>query len=62
MDLSNVITHLDNFVDTREGWGKILGNDASFFQNTILAFDFLSSEPEAADFFPGTSSLIAENK
>ncbi len=62
MDLSNVITHLDNFVATWEGWGKILGNVGSFFQNTILAFDFLSSEPEAADFFPGTSSLITENK
>ena len=24
MDLSNVITHLDNFVDTWEGWGKIV--------------------------------------
>ena len=24
MDLSNVITHLDNFVHTWEGWGKIV--------------------------------------
>jgi len=23
MDLSNVITHLDNFVHTWEGWGKV---------------------------------------
>ena len=62
MDLSNVITHLDNFVATWEGWGKILGNVGSFFQNTINIFGFLSSEPEASDFFPATSSLIAENK
>ena len=62
MDLSMIQTHLDNFVDTWEGWGKILGNVGSFFQNTIKVFDFLSSEPEASDFFPGTSSLITENK
>lgn len=25
MDLSLIQTHLDNFVDTWEGWGKVLG-------------------------------------
>ena len=36
MDLSMIQTHLDNFVDTWEGWGKILGNVGSFFQNRFF--------------------------
>ncbi len=34
MDLSTVITHLDNFVDTWEGWDAILSN----FQNAFGSF------------------------
>lgn len=51
MDLSNVITHLNNFVDTWEGWEKVLGglnhfvdsfvyNDSNVFVNLFS----LSSE------------------
>ncbi len=58
MDLSLIITHLDNFVDTWTGWGKIFSNVGATLQNLTLGFDFLSSKPEGADFFPATSSYI----
>ncbi len=40
MDLSLVQTHLDNFVDTWKGWGKIFeGLDAWFGNGGILGAD-----------------------
>lgn len=61
MDLSLIQTHIDNFVDTWEGWGKVFGafgGENGFFHNLTRAFDFLSSKPEGSDFFPQTSSVI----
>ncbi|MDN8594201.1 MULTISPECIES: hypothetical protein [unclassified Corynebacterium] len=34
MDLNTVIFHLDNFVDTWEGWGKVAEGVASLFDIT----------------------------
>ena len=31
MDVKEIITHLDNFVNTWKGWGKFLGGLVEFF-------------------------------
>ncbi|MCG7447331.1 hypothetical protein ACKFRL_05425 [Corynebacterium marquesiae] len=41
MDLSNVITHLDNFVDTWEGWHKVLGSFQEAFGSFFGAIGFI---------------------
>lgn len=62
MDLNTIITHLDNFVDTWQGWGKIFSNVGGFLQNLTLGFDWLSSDSKSgADVFPLTSSYIDDN-
>ncbi|MGP5241100.1 hypothetical protein [Corynebacterium flavescens] len=39
MDLSTIITHLDNFVTTWEGWGKVFEG-----LNSFIGFENFSSE------------------
>lgn len=63
MDLSLVHTHLENFVDTWEGWSKIAGNLGTVF-NTFanLYFGYANDEFEIADFFTNTSSALGSSK
>lgn len=57
MDLSIIQTHLDNFVDTWEGWNKIFSNLGNAFNNLVDAyFGFQSGEYEL---FENTSSVLS---
>lgn len=54
MDLSLIQTHLDNFVTTWQGWGKVVkGLKGIFalgeedFDGLSSAFDVFSSKPES---------------
>lgn len=48
MDLSLIITHLDNFVDTWEGWGKVFAGleTVGGFDGLSASFSALSSATE----------------
>ena len=54
MDLDMIITHLDNFVDTWEGWGDVLGG-----LQDILTLNF-SDLLGLSSGFDGASSNIIE--
>lgn len=64
MDFSDIQTHLDNFVDTWTGWGKVvtglLGDpetgQGGAINNFFLAWSYLSTEPSSSDIFVNTSS------
>ncbi|WP_049360280.1 hypothetical protein [Corynebacterium aurimucosum] len=60
MDLSNVITHLDNFVATWEGWGKIINNTTDALANVLGFIGFLGDNPTSSDFAPAMSSLSSK--
>lgn len=54
MDLDMIITHLDNFVDTWKGWGKVLGGLSHLVNFELGSILDLSSQ------FDGASSNIIE--
>ncbi|MGV0326363.1 hypothetical protein ACUY2E_05270 [Corynebacterium confusum] len=58
MDLSLIQTHIDNFVDTWEGWGKVFNAIPNIVNNLFNGVFFLSSNPEAGDFFPNTAANV----
>lgn len=58
MDLSNVITHLDNFVDTWNGWNDII-NGVSNFLNLFLGGDDAQFGKSIAS-FEGLSDLSSK--
>ncbi|WJY90519.1 hypothetical protein [Corynebacterium confusum] len=57
MDISTIITHLDNFVDTWEGWSKVLNNSTEALANVLGTIVFLGDNPTSSDFAPAMSSL-----
>jgi|GEM_PF-650246 len=60
MDLSTIITHLDNFVTTWEGWGKVTENLPSVLNNfTDAIFGLSNGEYEVGDAFVNTSSALS---
>lgn len=54
MDLNTIITHLENFVDTWEGWGKVFEGLAGIGGTPLSDLVDLSSEAD------GTSSELVE--
>ncbi|MEX3514759.1 MULTISPECIES: hypothetical protein [unclassified Corynebacterium] len=59
MDLSLIQTHIDNFVDTWEGWGKVFGNVDDIFQGLARLVNFLGREElGSSDFFPNTDKVV----
>lgn len=63
MDLSLIQTHIDNFVDTWEGWGKVFGNVEGIFEGLARLVNFLGrDELGSSDFFPKTDALIDANE
>ena len=60
MDLSTIITHLDNFVTTWEGWGKVINNTAEALGNALGFIGFLGDNPSSSDFSPAMSSLSSK--
>ena len=60
MDLSTIITHLDNFVTTWEGWGEITKNLPTVLNNfTDAVFGLSNGEYEVGDAFTNTSSALS---
>ncbi|MDV2433847.1 hypothetical protein [Corynebacterium tuberculostearicum] len=60
MDLSTIITHLDNFVTTWEGWGEITKNLPTVLNNfTDVVFGLSNGEYEVGDAFTNTSSALS---
>ncbi|OFN75096.1 MULTISPECIES: hypothetical protein [Corynebacterium] len=63
MDLSLIQTHLDNFVHTWEGWGKIAANLPTVLNNAVdIFFGLQSDEYEVGDAFSNTSSALLSSK
>lgn len=63
MDLSLVQTHLDNFVNTWEGWGKIAANLPTVLNNAVdIFFGLRGGEYEVGDAFSNTSSALLSSK
>lgn len=68
MDLSTIQMHLDNFVNTWEGWHKIAsavlgtGNGVNGIFNILgdLAFGLSSDEYQVSDAFANTSSVLGK--
>lgn len=58
MDLSNVITHLDNFANTWNGWNDII-NGVSNFLNLFLGGDDAQFGKSIAS-FEGLSDLSSK--
>lgn len=65
MDLDMIITHLDNFVDTWNGWNKVMGgvggaitSSTNFFSIFDALNDFSSQELSSEITF-GTSSNLS---
>ncbi|WP_115685817.1 hypothetical protein [Corynebacterium senegalense] len=59
MDLDLIITHLDNFVDTWKGWGKVVGGLQSLLDYDFAKLVGLSSGfDDAGAELVGTSSKI----
>lgn len=62
MDLNTIIMHLDNFVDTWEGWGKVLGGLFEVSSDRpVLGLDFVDAWG-AAEEFSSFSSLSSDNQ
>ncbi|MCT1424985.1 hypothetical protein [Corynebacterium sanguinis] len=53
MDLDMIITHLDNFVDTWKGWGKVLGG-----LNDLVNFELGSILQLSSGFDEASSDII----
>ena len=53
MDLNTIITHLDNFVDTWEGWGDVLGG-----LQDILTLNFSDLIDLSSGFDVASSNII----
>ncbi|MBU5654780.1 hypothetical protein [Corynebacterium aurimucosum] len=63
MDLSLIQTHLDNFVDTWEGWGKVAANLPLVLNNAVdIFFGLQGGEYEVGDAFSNTSSALLSSK
>lgn len=63
MDLSLIQTHIDNFVDTWEGWTKVFTALPEVFNTAAdVYFGLSSDEYEIADAFTNTSTALGSSK
>lgn len=66
MDLSLIQTHIDNFVDTWEGWGKVFGafygEKSVFTQLQSIVTNLSSDSFGSSTLFPKTDALIEANE
>lgn len=65
MDLSLIQTHIDNFVDTWEGWGKVFGaffDEKNVFTQLASVVNTLSGEVTSSTFFPNTDAVVDANE
>ncbi|EEI17987.1 hypothetical protein [Corynebacterium lipophiloflavum] len=54
MDLNTIITHLENFVDTWEGWGKVFGG----LDDIIGVYEFSDILGLSSNFDDASSEII----